>query len=140
LPRPKPSQDLSLVFVKDLADAVLRCLLAPVLAGTTYFVASRQVVTAEQMGQEIARQMGRWTFPCPLPAWLQRVLCAGGDLWGRLTGRAQLLSRQKLPELQASGWVCDPARLEHDLGHRCATELSEGIGQTLDWYRLEGWL
>jgi len=67
LPRPSGAQALSLVFVKDLAEAVVTCLSHPAAAGKTYFVASREIVTARSMTEEIAAQMGVWTLPCRCP-------------------------------------------------------------------------
>ena len=54
LPRMSGAQALSLVFVKDLAEAVVTCLTHPAAAGKTYFVAGREVVTARRMAEEIA--------------------------------------------------------------------------------------
>jgi nucleoside-diphosphate-sugar epimerase len=140
LPRPNPRQTLSLVYVKDLAEAVVSGLIHPAAAGKTYFVASRETVTAAGMAREIADQMRRWTIPCPLPTVLLSALCAGGEALGRLTGKARLLSWQKLAEVRAPGWVCDPTLLERELGYRCSTGLKAGIGETLAWYGREGWL
>ena len=56
-PRASSAQALSLVYVKDLAEAVAACLNHPAAAGQTYFVAAREVVTARSMTAEIAAQM-----------------------------------------------------------------------------------
>ena len=50
LPKPGGAQALSLVFVQDLAEAVVTCLNHPAAAGKTYFVAAREVVTARSDG------------------------------------------------------------------------------------------
>ena len=67
LPKPGGAQALSMVFVRDLAEAVVTCLTHPAAAGKTYFVAAREVVTARAMAEEIAAQMKVWTLPLPLP-------------------------------------------------------------------------
>ncbi len=133
-------QALSLVYVKDLAEAVVGCLSHPAAAGRTYFVASPQVISAREMAGEIAVQMSVWTVPLPLPTFALWPVCAVQEGWSRLTGRANVLSRQKYPELRAPGWVCDPGRLKAETGVVCATTLREGIAQSLTWYRREGWL
>src|SRR5262249_35040199 len=68
LPRPSPRQAFSLVYAKDLAEAVVNCLEAPKAAGKVYFVAGREIVTGRIVAEEIAAQMKRWTIPCPLPS------------------------------------------------------------------------
>ena len=140
LPRMSGSQALSLVFVKDLAEAVVTCLSHPAAAGKTYFVAAREIVTARRMAEEVAAQMSVWTLPLPLPAALLWPICLAAETWSRLTGKPSVLSLQKFAELRAPGWVCDPTRLERETGSACATALKPGIADTLRWYRQENWL
>jgi nucleoside-diphosphate-sugar epimerase len=138
-PRPSP-QPLSLVFVKDLAIAVVNCLEHPAAAGKTYFVAAEEIVTARSLADEIAAQMGGWTIPLPLPAAFLWPICLAQEIGSRLTGKPNVLSLQKFAELRAPGWVCDPALLQKELGIQCPTSLKAGIAQTLLWYRENGWL
>jgi nucleoside-diphosphate-sugar epimerase len=139
LPRPG-RQALSLVFVQDLAEAILTCLDHPAAARKTYFAACPQILEARSLAEEIAVQMGRWTVPLPLPAPMLWPLCLGGQIRARLTGRESLLSLQKFAELRAPGWVCDPGLLERETGCACPTSLKAGIGRTLEWYREERWI
>jgi len=140
LPRMSRTQELSLVFVRDLAEAVVTCLGHPAAAGKTYFVAGREVVTARGMATEIADQMKVWTLPLPLATWMLWPVCLAREVWGRLTGEPSVLSLQKYAELRASGWVCDASRLERETGCTCATTLKEGIAETLCWYREQEWV
>jgi nucleoside-diphosphate-sugar epimerase len=140
LPSMGGTQALSLVFVKDLAEAAVNCLTDPVAAGKTYFVAGRQIVTARAMAEEIAAQLKVWTLPLPLPTPLLWPICLAQESWSRLTRKASVLSLQKFAELRAPGWVCDPSRLERETGCVCATSLRQGIGETLLWYRQQNWL
>jgi 2-alkyl-3-oxoalkanoate reductase len=140
LPKPTAKQALSLLFAKDLANAVLTCLQHPVAAGKTYFVAARQVLTARTMASEVAAQMKVRTLPLPLPTMLLWPVCLAQEAISRLTGKASVLSLQKFAELSAPGWVCDPGLLERETGYTCPTALPAGIAQTLAWYRQYRWL
>ena len=133
-------QPLSLVFVKDLAEAVVACLTHPAAAGKTFHVAPPEVVTTGALAGEIASQLGTWTVPVALPLAALRPVCWWQEAVSRLTGRPSVLSSQKYAELRAPGWVCDATRLRQDLGLVCATALRIGIGDTLAWYRQQGWL
>ena len=138
---PKTSaQVLSFVFVHDLAEAVVQCLAHPKAAGRTYFVAARETATASAMAQEIAWQFGHWTIPLPLPTAFLWPVCLAQEVMTRLTGKANVLSLQKYAELSAPGWVCDPSRLESEMGYTCVTTLKTGIAQTFSWYRENHWL
>ena len=140
LPRPRKSQVLSLVYAKDLADAVVHCVTSPIAAGKTYFAASPETVTTRQMAEEIALQMKRWTVPLPMPGPLLWIVCLLQQALSQLTRRASLLNLQKYAELQAPGWVCSPSKLQAETGFVCGTTFSQGIRQTLDWYHREHWL
>ena len=133
-------QTLSLVFVRDLAEAVATCLDHPAAASKTYFVAAREVVTARRMAEEVAAQMNVWTVPLPVPLALLWLMCLAQEIRSRLTGKPNVLSLQKFAELRAPGWVCDPTLLERETGYACPTTLKTGVAETLSWYRQQHWL
>ncbi len=140
LPQPSATQALSLVFAKDLAEAVVLCLRHPGAGGKTYFVAGRETVTGREMAGLIAAQMKTWTIPCPLPAAVLWPVCLAQEVLARLTRKPTLLNLQKFQELRAPGWVCDPSLFERDLGFACPTPLAAGLAETLAWYREQKWL
>jgi nucleoside-diphosphate-sugar epimerase len=140
LPRPAKAQALSLVYVKDLAEAVVACLLHPRAAGKTYFVSSPEIVTGRSMAEEIACQMNCWTIPFPIPGPALWAVCLLQQLISQATRTASLLNLQKYAELNAAGWVCSSAKLQMETGVTCQTTLKTGIAQTLGWYRREHWL
>jgi nucleoside-diphosphate-sugar epimerase len=134
------SRAFSLVFVRDLAEAVLACLTHPAAAGKTYHVAFAQPTSVRALSEEVARQMGVWTVGLPLPVQVLWPICLCQELWSRATGRASVLNRQKYAELKAPGWVCDTRRLERELGFACGTSLRQGIAETLAWCQAQGCL
>jgi nucleoside-diphosphate-sugar epimerase len=140
LPRPVVNQALSLVFVKDLAAAAVRCLEHAGAAGRSYFVAADEVVTSSELAEEIAKQMGTWTVPLPLMSSVLWMACLFQEGMCKVTGKAHLLSMQKLAELRAPGWVCDASLIRRELGLECKTRLKEGVSSTLGWYGQNGWL
>jgi nucleoside-diphosphate-sugar epimerase len=140
LPRTNKDQVLSVVYVRDLANAVTTCLTHPRTIGETYFVASPERVSGRTMAAEIAAQMKRWTVPCPLPAAALWTVCLLQECLARLTRRASLLNLQKYAELRAPGWVCDASKLARETGFECRINLKQGIAETLDWYTRQAWL
>jgi len=130
----------SLVFVRDLAEAVLACLTHPAAVGRIFNVAHPAPATAASMAREIAAQMRTWTLSLPLPVQALYPVCLAQEALSRLTGRASVLSRQKYAELRAAGWVCDPSRLSREVDFGCSTALGAGVAETLAWYRDHHWL
>jgi nucleoside-diphosphate-sugar epimerase len=131
---------LSMIYAKDLAQAVVVCLTHPAAAQRTYYAASPDVLHGEAFSREIARQMKARTVTVPLPAPVLWVACLVQEGVSQLIRRPNILGLQKYRELRAPGWVCDPSRLRDELGFVAATPHAEGIAETLAWYRQHGWL
>jgi UDP-glucose 4-epimerase len=131
---------LSMVFAKDLAEGTVTCLTHPAAEGRTYFVASPEVVTVHGFCGEIARQLNVWTLPLWLPVPALWPICVMTELVCRMMDKPSLLNRQKYGELRARGWVCEATRLRNEIGFVASTPQSDGIRQTIAWYREKGWL
>jgi nucleoside-diphosphate-sugar epimerase len=140
LPKPGVNQSLSLVFVKDLAEAAVACLEHPNAAGKAYFVAAKEVVTSRELSEEVASQMGNWTVPLPLFSGVLWLACLIQEGVSSVTGKAHLLSLAKYAELRAPGWVCDASLIGRELGFECKTMLKAGVAATLQWYVQNSWL
>jgi len=133
-------QQLTLVFVEDLAVAIVAALTHPNASREVFFAGSPEVVTAAELAQCIATESGHWTIPLPLPNAVLWLACQWAELMSRLTKKANVLNAQKWAELKAPGWVCDVTRLRGEVGYECRTSLREGVAKTRDWYRAQGWL
>lgn len=133
-------QQLTLVYVEDLAAAIVAALTHSNAPCEVFFAGSPEVVTAAELAQHIAAGTGTWTIPLPLPNAVMWLACQGAELRSRLTKRANVLNAQKYAELRAPGWVCAVSKLKDELGYDCRTSLREGVVKTRDWYRAQGWL
>jgi len=133
-------QQLSLVYVEDLAGAIVAALRHTNAVREVFFAGSPEVVTAAELAQCIATKSGLWTIPLPLPNAVLWLACQWCEMASRLTKRANVLSAQKWAELKAPGWVCDMTRFRGEVGYECRTSMPEGVVKTRDWYRAQGWL
>lgn len=133
-------QELSLVHVHDLAKVVVALLEHPKAQGLTVNVASAEMVTGDQLCQEISGALGVRGRRLTLPFWVLRAACWAADVVAALTGCPSIIGSDKYHELAAPGWVCDTTRLRHELGLDCPTRLGDGVRKTVVWYREHGWL
>ena len=142
------SQELSLVYVGDLAAAIVHLVegVEQTRAGGLYYVAHPETCTARglvrSIGESIgaAARAGRVPRVLRIPRFVVRPLftLTGGAAW--LAGRATMLSRDKAEEILAEAWTCSPAALEADTGWRAETDLASGLRRTAAWYREAEWL
>jgi nucleoside-diphosphate-sugar epimerase len=133
-------QQLTLVYVEDLAAAVESTLTHPNASREIFFAGSSEVVTARELAQRVATESGHWTIPLPLPHAVLWIACQWTGRISRITKKANVLSAQKYAELKAPGWVCNVAKLKDKLGCDCPTSLRDGVVKTRDWYLSHGWL
>jgi dihydroflavonol-4-reductase len=133
-------QQLTLVYVEDLAAAIGAILIHPKARREIFFVGSRDVVTSSELAQCVATASSTWSIPLPLPNGVLWLACHWAGLVSRTTGNASVLSPQKYAELKASGWVCDVSKLKTATGWECRTGMREGVTKTRNWYRAQGWL
>jgi nucleoside-diphosphate-sugar epimerase len=131
---------LNLVYGLDVASAVVCCLMKEQAIGKTYHIAAEPPCSDEELMQEIARQLGLRPLRLRIPRSILSSACLIQETLSRVTGRPNILSRQKLPELLAPGWVCSTEEIRKDLGYTALTPLREGVARTLEWYRMEEWV
>ncbi|MGD0497130.1 MAG: NAD-dependent epimerase/dehydratase family protein [Bryobacteraceae bacterium] len=131
----------SAIFVKDLVEGLLLAARSPRAAGRTYFMAHSQPASWRELGVVAARVMGRTpprVISVPYAAAWAFAACAEG--WGLVTGRAGIVSRDKVVEARWPCWTCDAARASAELGFEARVTLENGLAETLAWYKEAGWL
>ena len=133
-------QQVSLVYVKDVAGAVKACLERREAFGNVYNVASPEAHEIRQVLEEISRQMGVKPVRVHLPIGILYPLSLAQEFISHLTGKPNILSRQKYLELKQCGWVSATDRIRRDIGFVADTPLRAGIAQTIEWYCANGWL
>jgi nucleoside-diphosphate-sugar epimerase len=112
----------SLVFVRNLADALARCATHPAAAGRTFLVSDGTPVSTADLVRGIARAMGRPPRLLPVPpSWL--------ELAGRLAGRTDVV-RRLLGSLEV-----DDRAIRDALGWEPPFTMEEGLLETVAWSR-----
>jgi nucleoside-diphosphate-sugar epimerase len=132
---------LSIVYAADAASACVRAIFADVPSGNTYFVEDGKVYVWRDMLAELEKVLERRAFlRVPIPFFVLRGAAMASEGYGRLRGKAVMLTRDKINELSAPHWVCDAQKTRSDLGWAPQVDWTEGARRAADWYRQEGWL
>jgi len=134
-----PARPLQLVHVRDLAAAVVLAAVTPGARGV-YHVASPEAQPWAEVCRALGRAMGREVRLVKVPAGLIRVAAAASEWAAGVVGRSTMFNREKARELLAPGWLCDTEDARRELGFVAATPLEQGLRETWQWYRNEGWL
>jgi nucleoside-diphosphate-sugar epimerase len=112
----------SLIFVDNLADALLLCATHPAAAGKVFHVADREDLSVAALAATLGRELGRPARLIAVPPGLMRLA-------GRLTGR--------LPQVRR---LIDPLRIDTtliaaELGWQPPYTVQQGLHATAQWYK-----
>jgi nucleoside-diphosphate-sugar epimerase len=134
------TQQLSLVYAPDLAEALAALGRNSNTAGGIFYPCHPEVVSSAELASTIGRVMGRNVRIIPLPRWVAGVTLGLTSTAARLTGGTTLLTPDKANEFFAAAWTADPAPLSAATGWRATHDLASGAEATAAWYRAAGWV
>ncbi|BDC39210.1 epimerase/dehydratase [Paraburkholderia terrae] len=112
----------SLVFVDNLADAIVHCATDPRAAGETFHVTDRRDLSVAELARMLANQLHAPSRLLPVPAAALRVL-------GKVTGRSAQIDRL-IGELRL-----DSSHIGKILGWYPPHTVEHGLLETAAWYR-----
>jgi len=134
------TQRYSFISVHDLARALRVAAEMERGLNDLYFVAHSEALSWSELSAVIARAAGRKARPLPLGKTALTVLSVISEITARWRGKPALLSRDKLGEIFAPGWVCSSEKIRRVWGFECAWSAEATIRDTLDAYRQANWL
>lgn len=138
-PIPQPRAVYNLVHVADVARAISHAATSPRAVGQVFFVGHPRATAADHMLHAVSAALGKRYRPFIIPHAVLGVAASVGTLLGRV-GLPVPLDRARLAEIDAPGFVCRVDKARAVLGFEASVELGEGMRQTAEWYRAEGWI
>lgn len=131
---------LSLVHVADLVNGMVDAAESVETTHETYFLGSELFYSWSDVKDAATKAMGRKALTVAVPPFLVRPLGAAVELAGRLTGTYPPLNREKAREIRFVCKKCCTEKAKRDFGYEQCVPLGRGIGETIAWYRDEGWI
>ena len=132
---------LSVIYATDAASACIQALTADVPSGSKYFIDDGEVYVWKDMLAEIERALEKKAFlRFSVPFSALKLAAFASEAMGKATGKAVMLTRDKVNELTAPHWVCDSTATRKDLGWTPRVRWPEGARLSVEWYRSHGWL
>jgi nucleoside-diphosphate-sugar epimerase len=131
------------MHVRDLVRAlVLAAERAPAAPGGArrYHLSDGIAHRWTAVNNAIAAAVGRRLRVIGLPRGTAIGVAFIDTLAARVRHTKPLLTRDRIAELAALDWSCDTTRAREELGFAPSIPLLEGMRETADWYRSEGWL
>ena len=133
-------QLLSLVHVKDLVAGIYIAAVSQRAIGNTYFLTDGDIHTWLGIERTIADALGKRPFKVKVPLSLLDFISIFTEAAARITRQAPTLNRQRVRDLKQQFWICDSTKAQQELGYRPTYFLQNGMQETAEWYRANGWL
>jgi nucleoside-diphosphate-sugar epimerase len=133
-------QDITFVYVKDVVQAVFLAL-DKGENGRQYFLSDGEVYQSTTFSDLIHEELGRpWWIRTTAPVWVLRIVTFFGEYIGRMTGKVTALNNDKYNILKQRNWRCDIQPAIDELGYKPTVKLEQGVKETIQWYKENGWL
>ena len=133
-------QEMSIVHVRDLVNALLLVADAPASRDRTYFVGSSAPVSWRELYVAIASISNTHSVEVQLPSVVLRMAGQAGSAASFVTGRAMLINANKVALAAPRWWLCDSSRIRSEMGWAPDVDLHDGLRETYAWYLNAGWL
>ncbi len=111
----------SLIYVGNLVDALVTCVLHPDAAGKTYLVSDGEDVSTPDLIRRTAKALGVPARLFPVPASVMRFA-------GAITGKRAAVKRL------LGSLTVDCSRIRNELGWQPPFTMEEGLRETAEWF------
>ncbi len=133
-------QEITFVYVKDLADAVFAAIERQA-AGRTYLISDGRTYSSRTFGRLLQNAMGvKHVARLTAPLWALYAVCAVSQFVSALANRVSTLNLDKYRIMKQRNWQCDISAAVKELGYRPKYSLRRGTEETVAWYKEEKWI
>jgi len=133
----KPQQ-LSFVYVKDLARLIVNALKSEVVQ-KAYNISDGNTYDRLALASFTKQIIGNKTFRFYLPLSIVKLMAGILETASAFSKKTPALNREKINELTAS-WICNIEPAKKDLNYLPGYDLKGGLKETLEWYKINKWL
>jgi nucleoside-diphosphate-sugar epimerase len=122
-----------LVYVKDVANAIVKSLENKKSNNNTYYLANSRQYTWDDIGKVISNSVGIKTIPIIVPDFIFYLVGFISKMLSYITKKSLVLNEQKINEMLCDNWSCDTKPVEKDL-NMSFTSLEVASKITYNWY------
>lgn len=136
----KKDQQLSFVYVKDLAMIGVNALFNTTASRTVFNVSDGRSYNRYQLADTVKAFLRKKTTRIHLPYGMVKGLAFILEKTYRFMNAVPALNREKLNELTAINWQVNIDKAKRELGFYPAYDLEQGVHETMAWYKYNNWI
>jgi len=131
---------INFTYVKDLAKAILKTIESDLKSGSIYFITETKLYSYSEAGDIISDVMGVKAIDIHIPVTILAFAGRITEYIALLRKKAAIFTEEKAREISQKYWIVDNTKAEKELGISEWTSFQDGAKETVDWYRMKGWL
>jgi nucleoside-diphosphate-sugar epimerase len=132
-------QMISLIYVKDLARAIVR-LLSLSVVNRSYIASDGFDYNKEELGNISRKILNKKTFKVKIPRLPLQIVASAVDAMCNSFGSLPFLNKEKINEISSANWLCDSEELWNDINDKPEFNLENGVLETINWYKENKWI
>lgn len=129
---------LSLVYVHNLVDALVRCIERPEARNHAFFIADEGRYDWDDLGAMVEAFFGKKARRISVPFWAVRIVAGINQARMPWCKAVPLLNRHKLAEMSQTYWVVSTEKAKAALGFVPKHQTVSALHETGRWYRERG--
>ena len=133
------NQTLSFIYVKDLAEVIIRFLKSEVVH-KTYNISDGLAYNRYALADGLKKALNKRTLKMHIPLGMIKGLAGFMDTIYAKSSKTPTLNKEKIKELTAPNWACNIENLKKDLQFEPQYNLERGLAETVKWYKENNWL
>lgn len=131
---------VSIVYVKDLVEGIIRAAFSDKAIGETFFVNTLDEISQWQAQYMMAEVMKVDIRPLRIPLWLLRFVAPLAEKFERSQGSSPTISVDKVHELSCQYWLSSSQKARELLDFAPLTSIEDSLRETYNWYQEKRWL
>jgi nucleoside-diphosphate-sugar epimerase len=131
---------VSLAHSTDVVTGIVLAGESEKARGQSFFLGSERPYTWREIGDVTKQVIGKRVISVRLPEPLVYAIAATAGLFSLFSERPSVLNFEKGRDMVQNYWTFDITKAQRDLGYKPAVTLPEGIRETVEWYKKNGWM
>ena len=131
---------VSLMHARDLCEGIILAGESEASIGRTYFISSEDDYSMRAVADLMAALMHKRAREIAIPKSIAYVVAILAEGAAAILRKPPVINRDKVTDLSQTSWSCSIERAKSELGYMPKVQLEDGLRETIEWYKREGWL
>ncbi len=131
---------VSLIHASDLVDGMILAGESEKAVSNIYFITSERPYSWKEVGELTKEFMGRKTIKIKIPHFVVYIVGANAQFFSLFSKKPAIMNIEKCRDLTQAYWTCSGEKAGRELGFKETLGLVNGLKDTIDWYKKEGWI